>query len=52
MSEKAGLRFLDWTSSQNFGMMGIILAWVLYDRIFGDIFRLALALLYPGSRWG
>lgn len=52
MSIKAGLRFLDWTSSQNFGMMGIILAWVLYDRIFGDIFRLALALLYPGSRWG
>jgi Zn-dependent protease len=52
MSVKAGLRFLDWTSSQNFGMMGIILAWVLYDRIFGDIFRLALALLYPGSRWG
>jgi Zn-dependent protease len=52
MSVKAGLRFLDWTNSQNFGMMGIILAWVLYDRIFGDIFRLALALLYPGSRWG
>jgi Zn-dependent protease len=52
MSKSVGLRFLQWTSSQNFGLMGIVLAWVLYDRIFGDIFRLALALLYPGSRWG
>ncbi len=52
MSEAAGSRFLEWTSNQNFGMMGIVLAWVLYDRIFGVVFRLALALLYPGSSWG
>ncbi len=52
MSQGVALRFLDWTNNQNFGMMGIVLAWVLYDRVFGAIFSLALALLYPGSRWG
>jgi len=52
MSQGAALRFLDFTNNQNFGMMGIVLAWVLYDRIFGAIFSIALALLYPGSHWG
>ena len=52
MSQGAALRFLDWTNRQNFGMIGIVLAWVLYDRIFGAIFGLALDLLYPGSHWG
>jgi Zn-dependent protease len=52
MSESAGLRFLEWTNNQNLGMLGIVLAWVLYDRVFGYIFQLALTLLYPGSHWG
>jgi hypothetical protein len=46
------VRFLNWTTNQNFGMMGLVLAWVLYDKIFAAIFSLALALLYPGSHWG
>jgi hypothetical protein len=33
-------------------MAGLLLAWVLYDRIFGSIFRVALAALYPGAHWG
>ena len=52
MSQGLAVRFLDWTNNQNFGMLGIVLAWVLYDKIFGAIFGLALALLYPGSHWG
>lgn len=52
MNEGTALRFLDWSRNQGFGMMGIVLAWVLYDRIFGTIFGFALTLLYPGSRWG
>jgi len=51
MSEEAGLRFLDWTRTQGFGMLGLILAWVVYDRIFTVIFRFALTALYPGSTW-
>ena len=50
MSEGAALRFLDWTRSQ--GMFGIVIAWVLYGRIFDFIFRMSLAALYPGSHLG
>lgn len=52
MSKEQALRFLDWTRNQGLGFAGILLAWVLYDRIFDFIFRVSLALLYPGSNWG
>jgi Zn-dependent protease len=52
MSRTAALRFIDWSRSQGFGMLGLVLAWVLYDRIFGYIIRFCLAALYPGTRWG
>jgi Zn-dependent protease len=52
MSENAALRFLHWTRTSGFGMAGMLLAWVLYDKIFDFIFRVALAALYPGSHWG
>ncbi|HWF37182.1 MAG TPA: site-2 protease family protein [Candidatus Acidoferrales bacterium] len=49
MSESAALRFVRWTRTSGFGMAGMLLAWVVYDRIFLFIFRVALAALYPGS---
>src|SRR5215472_97729 len=52
MPQTMALRFLHWTRSQGFGMAGLLLAWVLYDKIFDVIFRAALAALYPGSNWG
>jgi Zn-dependent protease len=52
MSEQRALRFLTWTRNQGFGMAGLLLAWVLYDKIFDFIFRVSLAALYPGSHWG
>ena len=52
MSERAALGFLDFSRNQGFGVMGLVLAWVLYDRIFGFIFAASLLLLYPGTRWG
>lgn len=52
MPQAMALRFLHWTRSQGFGMAGLLLAWVLYDKIFDFIFRAALAALYPGSSWG
>jgi len=52
MSEGAALRFLDWTKNKGLGFGGIMLAWVLYDRIFDSIFRVFLIALYPGSHWG
>jgi Zn-dependent protease len=52
MSRTAALRFMDWSRGQGFGMLGLVLAWVLYDRIFGYIISFCLAALYPGTRWG
>lgn len=46
MTERAALRFLDLTRS--FGMIGIVLAWVVYDRIFVFILHFALRALYAG----
>jgi Zn-dependent protease len=52
MSEQTGLRFLNWSRSQGFGMLGLIVAWYAFDKIFPFIFRFALVVLYPGSQWG
>jgi Zn-dependent protease len=52
MSETTALRFLGWSRSQGFGMLGLLLAWVVYDKLFTHIFRLSLIALYPGSSWG
>jgi Zn-dependent protease len=52
MKEETGLRFLDWSHSQGFGMLGLLVAWYAFDKMFPYIFRFALAVLYPGSQWG
>lgn len=49
MSERAARKFVDWSRSQGFGMIGLLLAWYVYDKIFPSIFHFALAVLYPGS---
>jgi Zn-dependent protease len=51
MSRGAAVRFIDWSRGQGFGMLGLVLAWVFYDRIFGYIIRFCLATLYPGRHW-
>ncbi|MDE3108457.1 MAG: site-2 protease family protein [Acidobacteriota bacterium] len=49
MSEDTARRFLNWSRSQGLGFAGLLLAWVLYDRVFDYIFRFSLSLLYPGA---
>ena len=51
MSDENALRFINWFRTQGFGLIGLILAWYLFDKIFSTIFRFALAALYPGSHW-
>jgi len=51
MSEQHALRFIDWTRNTGYGMLGLILAWYVYDKLFDYIFRFSLAALYPGSSW-
>jgi Zn-dependent protease len=50
-SERTAIRFFDWTRNSGFAMAGLLLAWYLYDKVFWQIFRFALAVLYPGSSW-
>jgi Zn-dependent protease len=52
MNGETAMRFLNWSRSQGFGMIGLLLAWYVYDKLFPYIFRIALAVLYPGSHWG
>jgi Zn-dependent protease len=51
MSDEMALRFLGWTK-QGFGLIGLVVAWYFFDKIFGRIFTLALNLLYPGASYG
>lgn len=52
MSERAALRFMDWSHNSGFGMAGLILAWVVYGKVFSFVFPVALNLLYPGVNYG
>jgi Zn-dependent protease len=47
MSERTGQRFLEF--SRSFGVMGLILAWLVFGRLFGPVYTLALNLLHPGA---
>lgn len=52
MSEEKALRFMEWTRTQGFGLIGLLVAWYAYNKIFGFIFTVMLNVLYPGSHWG
>jgi Zn-dependent protease len=49
MSERIALRFLRWTQGSGFELAGLLLAWVLFNRLFQVVFRLALSALYAGA---
>lgn len=50
MSEEMGRRFREFTRS--FGLLGLLLAWFLFGRIFQPLYTLALNLLHPGAGYG
>src|SRR6266436_4091133 len=52
MGENAAHHYLDWVQQSGYAMLGLIVAWYAFDRIFGVIFTVALRLLYPGIRYG
>jgi len=52
MSEPTALRFLDFIRQPAFQMAGMIVAWLVFGRLFDPIFTLSLNLLYPGARYG
>jgi Zn-dependent protease len=50
MTEETGRRFREFT--QSFGLLGLLLAWFLFGRLFGPVYILALNLLHPGAGYG
>ena len=53
MPEGAARRYLDWVrQSSNFALIGLVIAWTLFDRIFQPIFLFALRSLYSGVHNG
>lgn len=46
MSEAAGRRFREF--SRAYGIVGLLLAWFLFNRLFEPVYTLALNLLHPG----
>ena len=49
MSEGTARRFTAWIHNPNFSILGLIIAWTLFGRIFGVIYSVALSLLYAGA---
>jgi len=52
MGENTAQHYLDWVQRSGYAMLGLIVAWYAFDRIFGAIFMAALSILYPGIRYG
>jgi Zn-dependent protease len=48
MSEERARSFLDLFRQPSFAMMGLLLAWVVFGRIFSVIWTVALNVLYAG----
>lgn len=49
MSEATAVRFVEWTQSGQYALLGLVVAWYAFDAIFRPLFVLALHLLYPGA---
>ena len=53
MPESAAVRYLDWVRrSGGYAMIGLLIAWRLFDEIFQPIFSFALHVLYSGIHGG
>lgn len=52
LPERTVLRYHDTVARSGVGFLGILIAWVLFDQIFGPVFWFAIGLLYPEMRYG
>jgi Zn-dependent protease len=48
MSEKLALRYLDFVHQGSFALLGLLIAWQVYGRVFQVVFSFGLRLLYGG----
>ena len=52
MSEDTAPRFADWSRNPSFTLVGILIAWRIFDYVFDPLFLLGLKVLYPDARYG
>ncbi len=52
LPEATALRYLEWTQRSGLAMLGLVIAWTLFGRMFQVLFVLAIRLLYPGIHYG
>jgi Zn-dependent protease len=53
LPENAARRFQEFGQQlRGFAMIGILIAWRIFDPLFDPIFTLSLRVLYPGQRYG
>jgi Zn-dependent protease len=51
MSDSMALKFLRFTHNPTFQMVGLVAAWLLFDRAFSPVFGIALNVLYPAAAY-
>jgi Zn-dependent protease len=53
LPESVGERYVEWLhANRTFGMVGMLVAWRLFDILYDPLFVTALNLLYPGASYG
>ncbi|HXN23010.1 MAG TPA: site-2 protease family protein [Candidatus Dormibacteraeota bacterium] len=52
MDEKTALKYLDWLSEGSYAFVGLMIAWLVFGKIFSTIFLLAINVLYPTASYG
>lgn len=52
MPEDVARRWNELSRSSGFALIGLLIAWAVFGRIFGTVFVFALNALYPGSGYG
>ncbi len=52
MDERTALKYLDWMREGSYALIGLMLAWMVFGKIFAVIFMFAINLLYSGVNYG
>ncbi|NOY93154.1 MAG: site-2 protease family protein [Deltaproteobacteria bacterium] len=52
LDDRLGSRWSELWRGRGAAMMGLLFAWVVFGKLFGPIFLLAINLLYPGASYG
>ena len=51
VSESTALRIYEFMRQPGFSLIGLLIAWNLFGRIFSPVFLFAVNVLYPGSSY-